>query len=86
MLILRDPASSRLIADPEVRKLVDLRFAQVFAGEEYAPDLHGYALVFVLNDDGYGIEILVPKADGVDRELLAMCAQFAVPAPDIASP
>ena len=136
MLVLRSPASSRLIADPEVRKLVDLRFAQVFAGEEYDPDRHGYLivvepgdraeelesesgcpllrdlfgevrfgdpdftpaaeainehascyeLVFVLNDDGYGIEILVPKADGVDPELLAMCAQFAVPAPDLARP
>jgi hypothetical protein len=136
MLVLRSPALARLIADPEVRKLVDLRFAQISAGEEYDPDLHGYAivvepgdradevesesgcallhdvfggarfgdpdfapaaeaieehagcyeLVFVLNDDGYGIEIFVPKAEGVDPELLAMCAQFAVPAPELARP
>jgi hypothetical protein len=133
---LRDPALARLVADPEVRKLVELRFAQVFAGEEYDPDLHGYMIVvepgdraeelesesgcallhdvlgearfgdpdfapaaeaieehascyellFVLNDDGYGIEIFVPKAEGVDPELLAMCAQFAVPAREVARP
>ena len=43
-----------------------------------------YELVFIFTDDGYGIEIFVPKADGVDRELLAMCRQFAVPARDVA--
>jgi hypothetical protein len=48
---------------------------------------HGscYELVFIFTDDGYGIEIFVPKADGVNPELLAMCAQFAVPASDLAS-
>jgi hypothetical protein len=43
-----------------------------------------YELVFIFTDDGYGIEIFVPKVDGVDRELLAMCEQFAVPARDVA--
>ena len=33
-----------------------------------------YELVFVFSDDGYGVEIFVPKAAGVDPELLAMCA------------
>jgi hypothetical protein len=39
-----------------------------------------YELLFILTDDGYGIEIFVPKVDGVAPELLAMCAQFATPA------
>ena len=43
-----------------------------------------YELVFIFTDDGYGIEIFVPKVDGVDRELLAMCRQFAVPTRDVA--
>ena len=43
-----------------------------------------YELVFIFTDDGYGIEIFVPKVDGVDPELLAMCRQFAVPARDVA--
>ena len=42
-----------------------------------------YELVLIFTDDGYGIEIFVPKVDGVDRELLAMCRQFAVPARDV---
>ena len=43
-----------------------------------------YELLFIFTDDGYGIEIFVPKVNGVDPELLAMCAQFAVPAADLA--
>ena len=43
---------------------------------------HGawYELVFVLGDDGFGLEVFVPKAPGVDPELLALCAAYAVPA------
>ncbi len=40
-----------------------------------------YEMVFILNDDGYGIAIFIPKVIGIDPELLAMCAQYAVPAP-----
>jgi hypothetical protein len=39
-----------------------------------------YEAVFVLSDDGYGIDLLIPKASGIDAELLAMCAEYAVPA------
>ncbi len=46
--------------------------------EEYASC---YDTVFVLSDDGYGIEVFIPKTAGVDLELLAMCARFATPAP-----
>ena len=42
-----------------------------------------YELVFILNDDGFGIEIFVPKMDGIDPKLLAMCAAYAVPAPEL---
>lgn len=40
-----------------------------------------YDLVFILSDDGYGVEIFVPKQPGVDDRLLALCEQFARPAP-----
>ena len=133
MLVLRSPDAASRILDPELRTLVELRFAQVCAGEPYDPDRHGYfvaveggdkadavqkesgcpllvswlgdarfgdpeftpatevieehrscyELVFIFTDDGYGIEIFVPKVNGVDPELLAMCAQFAVPASDL---
>ena len=42
-----------------------------------------YELVFILSDDGYGIEIFVPKVDGVAPELLEMCATVAVPAEEL---
>ena len=134
MLVLRSPDDAARIPDPEMRNLVQLRFAQVCSGETYDPERHGYMLVvepgdtvqtierqsgiplltdlfgevrfgdpeftpaaevieehsssyelvFIFTDDGYGIEIFVPKVEGVDRELLAMCRQFAVPASDVA--
>ena len=40
-----------------------------------------YELVFVPGDGDFGIVIFIPKADGIDSELLAMCAEYAEPAP-----
>jgi hypothetical protein len=47
---------------------------------ELAED-HGawYELVYVLSDDGTGAEVFVANALGVDRQLLAMCAAYALP-------
>ncbi|WP_097092230.1 hypothetical protein [Novosphingobium sp. Chol11] len=41
---------------------------------------HGswYELTYVLTDDGFGWGIFVPKAEGMDERLLAMCAEFSV--------
>ena len=57
-----------------------------FGDPEFTPAPEGieehescFEFVFVFTEDGYGIEIFVPKLDGVDRELLTMCEQFAVP-------
>lgn len=36
-----------------------------------------YELIFVINDDGFGFELFISKAPGVDAELLAMCAEYA---------
>jgi hypothetical protein len=43
---------------------------------------HGccYEMVVVLNDDGTGLILFVPKQPGIDPELLSMCAAFSVPA------
>ncbi len=130
MLVLRDPRDAADIEDEQLRRLVDLRFAQVCAGEPYDAERHGYAvvvepgdeieaieeavgfpvlsnafgdarygdlaftpaaeviedhgfcyeLVYVLSDDGAGVELFVAKQDEVAPELVAMCAEFAVPA------
>ena len=39
-----------------------------------------YEAVFIISDDGYGLDLLIPKALGIDVELLAICAEYAVPA------
>ncbi|MDP3818291.1 MAG: hypothetical protein Q8Q57_04755 [Methylotenera sp.] len=39
-----------------------------------------YEAVFIFSDDGFGVDLLIPKASGIDAELLAMCAEYAVPA------
>jgi hypothetical protein len=42
---------------------------------------HGsyYELVFIVNDGGEGVEVLVPNIDGIDADLLAMCEAYALP-------
>ena len=38
-----------------------------------------YEIVFIMTDEA-GVGIFIPKQDGIDAELLAMCAEYAVPA------
>ena len=40
-----------------------------------------YEMVFVRGDGDFGIVIFIRKQDGIDPELLAMCAEYAEPAP-----
>lgn len=46
---------------------------------------HGccYEMTYILGGD-FGIGIFIPKVEGIDADLLAMCAQYAVPSPDLA--
>ena len=59
---------------------------------EYAPTfetidehLTCFETVFVLSDYGDGVIVLVPKQQGIDPDLLAMCAMYAVPAKESSS-
>ena len=45
-----------------------------------------YDMVFVLDDTGIGVEIFVPKEEGIDPDLIAMCRMFAYTAPPEDSP
>ena len=38
-----------------------------------------YECVFILSDDGYGIDVLIPKLKNIDGDLLRMCASYAEP-------
>jgi len=40
-----------------------------------------YEMVFVPGDGDFGIVIFIPKLSGIDPDLLAVCAEYAVPAP-----
>ena len=137
MLVLRSPEHAFRVADPLIRRLVELRFSQITEGEPYECDRHGYMVVvepgdtledlervtgfalledafgefrygdpdftpaaevieehggvcyeiaYVLNDDGYAVALVVPKSDGVDPELLAMCEEHAVPSEETSEP
>ena len=129
MLIIRDPDSAILIHDPDIRALLEQRFADMSEGEDYevdlqvivvevadsvesleqesgCPILHNlcddihygqpgflpssevleehasfYEMVFVPGDGDSGIVIIIPKQEGIDADLLAMCEEHAVPAP-----
>jgi hypothetical protein len=40
-----------------------------------------FELVFILNDGGCGIVLLIPKVAGMDAELMRFCREFATPYP-----
>ncbi len=42
---------------------------------------HGncYEMVFIFNDEGFGVDLFIPKQSGIDGDLLAMCAEYAAP-------
>lgn len=37
-----------------------------------------FEMVFILNDDGIGVLIFVPKQPDIDRDLLSLCSTYAV--------
>ena len=39
-----------------------------------------FEAVFIMSDDGYGIDLLVPNSPDIDADLMAMCRKYAVPA------
>jgi len=129
MRVLRDPAVTGDIGDPEIRALAYSRFSMLDADGDYDPDIYGYfivveegdslealdrqlgfpilsnrfdgrcfeeagftpsfeileehvgcyEMVFVLSDDGYGVEVFIPKTVAIPV-LIAMCRRYAVPA------
>jgi len=46
-------------------------FVQVF------PDC--FEMVFVLDDTGYGVEVIVPIEQGIDTDVLTLCRRYALP-------
>ena len=73
--ILRDLWEEHRFGDPDFAPAAE-------AIEEHAGC---YELTYVLSDSGFGIGIVIPKNADIDPELLAMCATYAVPAPELTS-
>lgn len=38
-----------------------------------------FDMLFILSDSGYGINFFIPKQEGIDAELLAMCSMYSTP-------
>ena len=57
---------------------IDCEFQPSF--EWLVEHLSFFEVVFIFSDDGFGVDLLIPKALGIDPDLLAMCAKYAVPA------
>jgi len=38
-----------------------------------------WSLLYILSDDGYGVELFVPKVEGIDQTLVAICQRAALP-------
>ena len=60
------------------RQLGDPDFVPCFESlEEHATF---YEVLFIQSDEGHALVILVPKAPGIDRDRLSLCAEYATPA------
>ncbi len=70
--ILYDPYSDAIYGHPDFTPSFDFLIDHGAA----------YEMHFDSSDDGIGTTLLIPKGDCIDADLLALCAQYAVPIPD----
>jgi hypothetical protein len=63
------------------RRFGDGGFRPCFETLEEHPTF--YVMVFCEGDAGFGVEVIVPKTEGIDPRLLNLCAQFATEAPGV---
>jgi hypothetical protein len=52
------------------------------AFEWLAEHPHYFEVAYILNDDGFGVGVFVPRQPGIDPDLLALCAAYASPVPE----
>lgn len=41
-----------------------------------------FEILFILSEDGYGVDVFVPKGSELPPDLLAMCSMYSVPSPE----
>ena len=60
----------------------------VYGDPDFSPDFeyledHGefFEAVFIFTDGGFAVVMIVPKEEGIDAGILALCNEFATPTP-----
>ena len=56
MICIRGPGQARRIEDPDIRRLVQQRFAEICNGEPYDPEVHGEMIVVEPGDTLQSLE------------------------------
>lgn len=61
----------------------------VYGDPDFSPDCEYlenhrcfYEVVFIFTDSGFAAIVIVPKAEGIDSRMLALCAEFATSHPE----
>jgi len=77
-----DDFVSQIGFNPLCNRHTGLRYDQLgyspsFEFVQAFPDC--FELVFVLDDTGYGVELIVPIEEGIDTDLLTLCRRYALP-------
>lgn len=57
----------------------DQGFVPAFEFMEEHPSC--FEMAFIISDDGFGIELFVPKLSGINPQLLALCAAYGIASP-----
>ena len=86
-LLVQPGDSPETIENETGVNLVGCLFGDCVNGDpEFAPYCecvidHGnfFEVVYIFTDDGFARIFVIPKADGIDRRILALCSEFAEP-------
>ena len=93
--ILVEPGdTSEQIASATGYSLLHSLFSDsVYGDADFSPDCEYledhrsfYEAVFLFTDSGVAVIMIIPKAEGIDSRLLALCAEFATAHPEPLSP
>ncbi len=75
-----DAVAAHLGFDPLCNRFTGIRFD----GPSFTPSFEFieefpacYDMVFIISDDGFGVEVFVPKANGIPADLLVLCQRFS---------
>lgn len=76
--------SERIEAATGYAPLKSLLSEAIYGDPDFIPDFeyledHGgfFEAVYIVNDSGFTVVLIVPKTPGIDDTILAMCAEFA---------